>query len=137
MTQAAQSPRQTTSGATEGALEMHSRMTDLKIAASEARTETKFAQLMGKLDVLVTGVGDLKTEITRLDGKIDTVDGHARAAKTTIVATVIGTGIAVAALAWAGVQIFQGGMGLSGDAFTAGMDAAQVERAVDQPQTGD
>ena len=85
---------------------------------SEAiKPETKFAQLLGKMDLVSASIGELNGKIVALDTKIDTVDTHTRSAKTAIVGTIIGTGVAVAALAWGAVQIYQGGMGTSASAF--------------------
>lgn len=108
-------------------------LVDAKLEAVEARTETKFAQLFGKLDLVVQGLGDLKGEVGALSGKIDTVDGHARTGKREIIVAIVTTGLAAAALAWAGVQIFQGGLSLSQGAFQAGM-AAQQGKTNDQSQ---
>ncbi|MGE3691870.1 MAG: hypothetical protein AB7F98_10870 [Novosphingobium sp.] len=104
------------------------RLLDAKLEAVEARTETKFAQLLGKIDLLVQGVGDLKSEVSKLDGKIGEVDSHTRAGKREVITAIIATGLGVAALAWAGVQIFQSGLGLSQGAFQAGMAAGEVKK---------
>lgn len=85
------------------------RLLDAKLEAVEARTETKFAQLLGKIDLLVQGVGDLKSEVSKLDGKIGEVDSHTRAGNRGVITAIIATGLGVAALAWAGLQIFQNG----------------------------
>jgi hypothetical protein len=104
------------------------RLIDARLEAVEARTETKFAQLLGKLDLLgsqLTGIKGsveaLDGRITTLDGRITTIDDHVRSARSTIIAFVVATGLAVAGLAWAGVQIFQSGMGVSASAFQAGL----------------
>lgn len=99
-----------------------------RLEAVEARTETKFAQLMGKLELITERLGGLQGQITVMDGKVEKVDGHTRNVRSTVIATVIGTGIAVAALAWGGVQIFQGGMSTSSDAFQAGLAADQAKK---------
>lgn len=114
-----------TSAATPG---FDERIIDLKLAAVEARTETKFAQLIGKLDLIAERLGGLNTQIVAIDGKVEKVDAHTRSVRSTIIATVIGTGIAVAALAWGGVQIFQGGMGVSAGAFQAGMAVSEAKK---------
>lgn len=116
--------------ATNTAMPFDDRLFDAKLKILEVQTDNKFSQLLGELRVIGERIGTLDTRLSGLDTRvgdlktdIGTVDTHARAAKSTIITTVIGTGIAVAALAWAGVQIFQGGLGLSSSAFQAGMDA--------------
>ncbi len=109
------------------------RLLDAKLEAVEARTETKFAQLIGKLDLLAAGIGDVKGKIAELDVKVGVVDGHTRTAKRELIITVVTTGLALGALAWGGVQIFQGGLGLSSSAFQAGMTAADQKNA-NEPQ---
>lgn len=101
------------------------RLLDAKLQAVEARTETKFAQLLGKLDLMANQLGSIQGSVTALDTRITTIDTHVRSARLTIIAAVVGTGIAVAALAWGGIQIFQGGMGASASAFQAGLAAGQ------------
>lgn len=112
------------------------RLVDAKLEVVEAHTDTKFAQLLGKMDVIAERVGSLNTQIGALDTKLTTVDGHARSAKATIIATVIGTGLAVAALAWGGVQIFQGGMDTSSAAFQAGITASEKKNDNAQRSSG-
>lgn len=110
---------------TESVMAYDERLIDAKLDAVEARTETKFAQLLGKLELVSVSIGDLAGKIGELDQKIGTVDSHTRSAKSAIVGTIIGTGIAVAALAWGAVQIYQGGMGTSTAAFQSGMAVAE------------
>ena len=94
---------------------------EAKLEAVEARTETKFAQLLGKLDVIGERITSLSGDISIVKGRVDAVDGHVRSAKGTISAFVIGTGIAVAALAYSAVQVYQGGMGATQAAIQTGM----------------
>lgn len=101
-------------------------LVDAKLEAVEARTDTKFAQLMGKIELIALSVAGIKADIESVNGKIgtldtklDTVDGHSRSAKREIMTAVIATGLAVIALAWAGVQIFQGGIGIGISAVEA------------------
>lgn len=107
---------------------MDERLIEAKLKLLESQTETKFATLIGKLDLLVQGVADVKSDLTRLDGKIEAVDGHARTGKREIITAIISSALAAIALGWAGVQIFQGGLGLSTSAFQAGMAAVEVEK---------
>jgi hypothetical protein len=104
------------------------RLIDAKLAAVEARTETKFAQLIGKMDLISQGIAGVKSDIGRLDTKIDTVDGHARSGKLQVIVAIVTTGFAAVGLVWGGVQICQGGMSLTSGAFQAGISAAQVKK---------
>jgi hypothetical protein len=88
-------------GGTSGG--MDTALIDAKIAASEARTDTKFAKLEGKIDILVERSTDARTE-----------------ARTTR-RTVIGTGLSVAALL---VAIFT----LYSNSFTLGSRVDEVAR---------
>jgi hypothetical protein len=120
---------------TQSAMPFDERLMDAKLDAVEARTETKFAQLLGKIDLLVQTVTDVKTDIGVLKTDIQAVDGHTRTSKREIIIAIVTTGFAVIALAWAGVQIFQGGLSIGEGAFQAGMAAAQTEQASANPQT--
>lgn len=97
---------------TPGAAYVDEKLLTAKLEAVEARTETKFAQLLGKLDTLGERLTGLNDKIGGFDAKIESVDGHVRNAKATIVAVILGTGIAVAALAYAAVQIFEAALSL-------------------------
>lgn len=120
------------------------RLVDAKLATTEARLETRivqveakaetnFEKLIGKLDLVVQGLGDLKGEVAKLDGKIGEVDGHARTGKREIIIAIVATGLSVIALVWGGVQIFQSGLSLTQGAFQAGIAAEQVKQD-DQPK---
>lgn len=115
---------------------------DARLEAVEARTDSKFAQLLGKMDVLgerMVGISDkvgaLSDKVGHLESQIGVVDGHVSSAKGVIISIVIGTGIAVAALAFTAVQVFQGGMSATSSAFDAGMSvgSAQKEAAASPP----
>lgn len=99
-----------------------------KLEAVEARTDSKFAQLIGKIDTLGERLSGVSDKIGTLDAKVATVDGHVRNVKGTIVAVIIGTGIAVAALAYSAVQVFQGGLGASASAFQTGIAVGQTKK---------
>lgn len=98
---------------------------DAKLDAAEARTETKFAQLLGEMRLLGQQLTGVQKQIGDLDVKVDAVDAHARNSKSIVITTIIGAFFAAVALTYAGIQIFQGGMGLSASAYQAGMSAAQ------------
>lgn len=101
----------------------HEKIYAARLETAEARTDGKFAQLLGKLDQIATNVTSLQAQVTALDGKVDGVDTHTRASKREIIIAIVATGLTVAALAWAGVQIFQSGLSLSMSAFQSGVDS--------------
>ncbi|AMU89928.1 hypothetical protein ATM17_12865 [Sphingopyxis macrogoltabida] len=81
------------------------RLLDAKLEAVEARTETKFAQLMGKIETLIESVAGVKDDVRQLDrrmdgfdGKLEAVEAKAFSSKTIIVTTLIGAFIGMAAL---------------------------------------
>lgn len=78
-----------------------------KLEAVEARTETKFAQLIGKIDLLGQSLSSLNEKVAGVETKVSTVDGHVRSAKATIIGAVLATGISIAGLAYGAVQIFE------------------------------
>ncbi len=101
-----------------------------KLETVEARTETKFAQLLGELKVIsanmssVAGdVGGLKAEINTMRGEISNVDKSVRQRRWEIIVALVTTGLAIAALCYASVQIFQGGMGAGMTAMQAAIQA--------------
>ncbi|MTV36136.1 hypothetical protein [Duganella radicis] len=61
---------------------------DAKIVASEARTDTSFAALIGKLDVLIARMDNFDLELRQI--KADMAD-----LKKTIILTIVSTGLAV------------------------------------------
>ena len=66
-------------------------LTDAKIAASEARTDAKFARLDGKIDLL-------QQSIATLGNNVNVQRTEASANRNALLATIIGTGLALAAL---------------------------------------
>lgn len=100
---------------------------DAKIAAAEARTDTKFAQLMGEL-------ATMRAEINgRLDGlgtKVQHVENSTAGIKTTVIVTAIAAlGLTVAVMAY-GSQWF----GLGMDAQQVADRSAQTSAQNLQPQ---
>lgn len=118
----ANSPRPATNptAPTQGANPIDERYLGAVLDAAEARTETKFAQLIGKIDLIGERIGALSGEIAGLKGQVNVIDGHTRSARTSIIVAIIGTALALAALAWGGVQIFQSGMGITATAYQTG-----------------
>ncbi|MEK6637618.1 MAG: hypothetical protein AABY88_05990 [Pseudomonadota bacterium] len=109
--------------ATEGMMSYDERLIDAKLEAVEARTETKFAQLMGEIKLIsqsisdLSGkVGDVKTEVGTLDAKIASVASATAGVKWNIITTGLVLGGLFIAVAAFGVQILDAAQGL----FSAG-----------------
>ena len=79
-----------------------------KLEVTEARTETKFAQLLGELKVVTTQMGTIGEKL----GKIDDLDKHVRSTRTVIIGTIVGAAIAIVGLSYAAVQIFEAALSL-------------------------
>lgn len=88
------------------------RLLDAKLEAVEAHTETKFSQLLGEMRLIGERVTSLTDKVGGVEKRIGEVDGHLRSAKSTYIAIALGTGIAVATLFYAAVQIFEAAGGL-------------------------
>ena len=91
-----------------------------KIDAVELRTETKFAQLMGKMELLVDSIGDLKENFKSLDTKIGTVGENTKIAKRDILIAVVAGCLALAGLSFAAVTIHQASLAIGIDAAKGG-----------------
>jgi hypothetical protein len=107
---------------------MEHKLMELSIAASEARTDTKFAQLIGKIDALAVSVANVSTNVGALDAKITSVDTHARSAKGIIIATVIAAALSVVGLTYAAVAIFEGAGAQTASAYQAGASAVEAKK---------
>lgn len=70
---------------------------DAKIAASEARSETKIARIEGKLDLVAQSIGALASSV-------QTQRAEANSNRTVVVATVITTALALAGLGYAALS---------------------------------
>jgi hypothetical protein len=85
---------------TSGVQYVEERLLTARLEAVEARTDVKFAQLIGKLDAFGTKLDSLSTVV-----------GEAKAAASSVKPYVIGTGLAIAgvivAIAAFGAQILQ------------------------------
>jgi hypothetical protein len=64
---------------------------DAKIAASEARTDTKFAELLGEIKVTNAGIVGLRSEFSDMRG-------YARSSHHTTIGTIVATGLGIVAI---------------------------------------
>jgi hypothetical protein len=110
-----------------GALKMDEALLNAKLEAVEARTDTKFAQLLGKMDAMATGITDLRAEISAVKADVADVNRNVRQRRWEIVVALITTGLAIVGLSYAGVQKFQGGMGVTASAYQSGIAAGQAK----------
>lgn len=117
-TKTASAPQQSATTRVEQGID--ERYLNAKLEAVDARTETKFAQLIGKIDALAVSLTGVQTNVGEIKTELTTVKTDVGNAKGLIIATVIGAAIAIAGLAWAGVALFQGGMSATSDAYAAG-----------------
>lgn len=92
-------------------------LTDAKIAAAEARTDTKFAKLDGKVDLLLERIASLSASTAALQASSTAIQTEVRSenrsTRTTIVVTAIATVISlffgiVTLLAWGGDEFGRG-----------------------------
>lgn len=94
-------------GSAGDTMEFSEALIDAKIDAVEARTETKFAQLLGKLDLLaekISGVsqdiGDLKVDVANVETAIGKVDSKTTNTRVIVVSTIIGAFLATAGIVY-------------------------------------
>lgn len=104
------------------------RMLDAKIEASEARTDSKFSQVMAELRVLGTHVQAVNSKVDSAASKIDKLDedvGKVRDATSQLKWNIVAVGLALGglfiAIAAYGTQILELAVGL----FSAGGGAAK------------
>lgn len=86
---------------TATALPFDERLIDAKLEAVEARTETKFAQLMGELKAISLSVGHLTTQLAEVKADVAGVKadvGGVKDATAGVKWNILATGIAVGAL---------------------------------------
>jgi hypothetical protein len=77
---------------------------DAKLEAVEARTETKFAQLLGKLDLLGERLGAVSGSLGEMRTSLGRVESKTSHTRTIIVTTVLGAFIAVAGVIYTWAQ---------------------------------
>lgn len=121
---------------------------DAKLAAAEARTETRFVELRGDMDTRMTAIdgrlGRLDDNINRmvnavssLEARIavsdDIIRGEAKSTRTTMIVTGIGAILSVFALVFA---LWQAGLSVDANIFaaiSAGREAASAPQASPAP----
>ena len=96
------------------------RLLKAEIAASEARTDTKFAQLIGKIDILSNNVDTLSTNVK------DSA-AYSRSMKWQLMIAIFAAIIALGGVVYSAAGVALGGMGVTASAFQAGMAAAQTQ----------
>jgi non-ribosomal peptide synthetase component E (peptide arylation enzyme) len=73
---------------------------DAKLAAVEARTETRFTELNGKIDRLADSISALGSTVASLKSDIADVKADNRYTRWTIIVTVIASALAAIAALW-------------------------------------
>ena len=77
---------------------------DAKLAAVEARTETRFVELSGKIDRVVDSISTFRTDLTRELGAVhkemETAKGDHKFTRLSIIIAVIGSVLAGVAALW-------------------------------------
>ena len=76
------------------------RLLAARLDAAEARTETKFAQLLGKLDVFGTQLTHIAKDVGDLKGSISGIESKTTNTRIIIVTTVIGAALTVVGLTY-------------------------------------
>ena len=74
---------------------------EAKLEAVEARTETKFAQLLGKLDTISERLAHVATDVEQLQTSIERVETKTTNTRIVVVTTVIGAALTVIGLTFA------------------------------------
>ena len=90
------------------------RLLKAELAAVEARTETKFAQLLGELKVISANVVNLGTRIDSVNTELGNVKNATAGVKWNIVATGLAVGALILGLFAYGQQMMQVASGLVG-----------------------
>jgi|CXWL01.1.fsa_nt_gi hypothetical protein len=90
---------------TEGVMSYDERLIDAKLEAVEARTESKFAQMMGELRVISAGVTSLAEKVGELKADVGGVKAATAGVKWNIAALGLTLGGLIIAIAAFGTQI--------------------------------
>lgn len=102
------------SAPTQGVSYIDERLLKAELAAVEARTETKFAQLLGELRVISTNVANLASQIGDVKKEVGDVKTATASVKWNILAAGIGVGALILGLFAFGQQMMQVAAGLVG-----------------------
>lgn len=90
------------------------RLLDAKLAVVEARTETKFAQLLGELKVISASVSNIGQQVSDVKAELTSVKAATASVKWNILAAGLAVGGLILALAAYGQQMLQLASGLVG-----------------------
>lgn len=90
-----------------GALKMDEALLNAKLEAVEARTDSKFAQLLGELKVISANVTSLGTQISDVKAELTGVKSATASVKWNILATGLAIGGLIIAIAGFGASILQ------------------------------
>lgn len=104
-------PAKAASG-TEGVMSYDERLIEAKLEAVEARTETKFAQLLGEIRALAISLTHLSTDIGIVRGEVQEAKTAAATGKTYVIGTGIALGAFIIAVFAFGWQILDAASGL-------------------------
>ena len=113
---------QAASGASAPTTFVDDRLLKAEIAASEARTDTKFEKLIGKIE-------GINSQITAVNEKIVAADAYNHSMKWQIMVAIITSTIALGALAYSAAGVGLAGMSFTASAFQAGMAAGTSKGA--------
>lgn len=103
---------------------------EARIEAVEARTETKFAQLMGKLDLISERIGGIASDVSDVKGDLKTLDSKTNNTRIIIVTTVIGASLTIVGLTYGIIGYGHQVADTISAAFAAGQSVTN-----DQPET--
>jgi hypothetical protein len=81
-------------------MEFSEALMDAKLDAVEARTETKFAQLLGKLDLLGEKISGVSTDIGELKISVADVERKTTNTRVIVVTTILGAFIGIAGVVY-------------------------------------
>lgn len=99
------------------------RLLDAKLEAVEARTDSKFAQLMGKIDVLTEKIGTIGTNQKTIEDSLGRIETKADNTRVIIISSALAVVAILYGLMGYGHQIADSVMG----AFAAGTGAKQEQ----------
>jgi hypothetical protein len=100
---------------------------DAKIAASEARTDTKFAEFMGELRLSTSKMTQVENDLRETRSAISGV-------RTTVIVTAVGSVIAIAGLFYSALQYGSGMFGVGMNAQTISDQSAKNAIELTQPK---